>query len=122
MERFPEVSLALIRVASHPGFLDTRNDDRQTPLHLAVGTAQAKVARWLVVAGAKPGMRDIHGNSPMHIAASTGDLDCCRAITEEVTQKEVHDLALGYPQQPYQRFDMEQWNYDGEFLNLFCWL
>lgn len=114
IQEFPEAALALIRLAPHPRLLDTPNDDAQSPLHLAVATGQAKVARWLVVAGARPGPRNLHGDSPLHIAARTGDILCCKAITDAVHQQERDVLALSYVPQTYQAFNLDQWNYDGE--------
>lgn len=55
---FVEVALALIRAAPHPRLLDTPNDAALTPLHLAVATGQHPVARWLIIAGARPSPRN----------------------------------------------------------------
>lgn len=106
--------VALIRAAPHPRLLDTPNDDAQSPLHLAVATRQWRIARWLIVAGAKPCPRNLQGDSPLHICARTADLQSCKAITDPVTQHERDALALSYPPQPYQPCDVDQWNYDGE--------
>ncbi|XP_018334475.1 NF-kappa-B inhibitor cactus [Agrilus planipennis] len=114
VQRFPEVVLALIRAAPHPRLLDTPNDDALTPLHLAVVTGQWHIVRWLIVAGARPGPRNLRGDSPLHICAQTGDLQTCKAITNPVTQHERDSLALSYPAQPYHQVDLEQWNYDGQ--------
>lgn len=103
----------MIRAAPHPRLLDTRNDDALTPLHLAVATGQWRVARWLIIAGARPGPRNLRGDSPLHLAASLGDVSCCRAILDPVQEKERESLALCYPLQPYEPFDLEQWNFDG---------
>ncbi|XP_017774370.1 PREDICTED: NF-kappa-B inhibitor cactus [Nicrophorus vespilloides] len=107
-------ALAVIRVAPHPFLLDTLNDDAQSPLHLAVATGQWKIARWLIVAGARPSPRNICGDSPLHLAARNGDLDCCRAITDPVQQQERDLLGLRYPPSPYQYCEFDQWNYDGQ--------
>lgn len=114
IQEFPEVALALIRLAPHPRFLDTPNDDAQSPLHLAVATGQAKIARTLIVAGARPSPRNLHGDSPLHIAARTGDVSCCKAIADPVNQQERDALALSYLPQTYQPLNLDQWDYDGE--------
>lgn len=117
-ERVPEAALALIRAAPHPRLLDTRNDDALTPLHLAVVTRQWRIVRWLIIAGARPGPRNLRGNSPLHMAGSLGDVSCCNAILEPVQQHERESLALSYPVQPYEHYNLEQWNNDGKFA--FC--
>ncbi|XP_018571849.1 NF-kappa-B inhibitor cactus-like [Anoplophora glabripennis] len=114
VEGFVEVALALIRAAPHPRLLDTPNDDAQTPLHLAVETAQWRIARWLVVAGARPCPRDLQGDSPLHIAARAGDVKSIKAIADPVQQQERDALALSYQGHMYQPCDLDQWNYLGQ--------
>lgn len=114
VQGFAEVALALIRAAPHPRLLDTPNDAAQTPLHLAVETAQYPVARWLIIAGARPSPRDSQGDSPLHIAARLGDLNCVKAITEPVLPKHRDALALGYPAFPCEKPKLDQWNYLGQ--------
>ncbi|CAH1991417.1 unnamed protein product [Acanthoscelides obtectus] len=111
---FPEVALALIRIAPHPRLLDTPNDFAQTPLHLAVETGQWRIARWLRVAGARPCPRDKHGDSPLHLAARMDDAASIRALTEAVTKEEREMLALGYDIPAYQPCCYDQWNYLGQ--------
>nr|CAH7713546.1 unnamed protein product [Callosobruchus chinensis] len=111
---FPEVALALIRIAPHPRLLDTPNDYAQTPLHLAVETGQWRIARWLRVAGARPCPRDKHGDSPLHLAARLDDAASIRALTEPVTKEERELLALGYDVPTYQPCSYDQWNYLGQ--------
>lgn len=118
IQEFPEVALALIRLAPHPRFLDTPNDDAQSPLHLAVATGQVRVARTLIVAGARPSPRNLIGDSPLHIAARTGDISCCKAITDPVHQHERDVLALNYLPQTYQPPNLDQWNYEGKFTTV----
>ncbi|GJQ71353.1 putative positive regulation of antifungal peptide biosynthetic process [Trypoxylus dichotomus] len=111
---FPEMALVLIRATPVPRLLDTANDDEQTALHLAVATGQAQITRWLIVAGARPCPRNLQGDSPLHIAARLGDVQCCRAITDPVALQEREALNLSYPVQPYCPVDLDQWNYDGQ--------
>ncbi|XP_066246090.1 NF-kappa-B inhibitor cactus [Euwallacea similis] len=114
LHRFAEVALALIRVAPHPSLLDTRNDASQTPLHLAIGTEQYLVARWLIIAGARPCPRSSEGNSPLHLAVKLGNLNCVKAITDPVSFKSREALALSYKSIPCEKPNLEQWNYDGQ--------
>lgn len=118
VQGFLELVVALIRAAPHPRLLDTQNDDAQSPLHLAVMTGQWRIARWLIVAGAKPCPRNLQGDSPLHICARTGDIQSCKAIADPVTKHERDALALSYPIQNYQLCDFEQWNYEGRFLKI----
>uniref|UniRef100_A0A1A9V1H5 ANK_REP_REGION domain-containing protein n=1 Tax=Glossina austeni TaxID=7395 RepID=A0A1A9V1H5_GLOAU len=48
-----DVVAALICMAPHPCLLNIQNDDCQTPLHLAALTAQPKILRMLLIAGAE---------------------------------------------------------------------
>ena len=114
--RYEKVALALIRAAPSSQLLDTANDDAMTPLHLSVMTGQWRVVRWLIVAGAKPCPRNIRGDTPLHLAASLGDIYCCKAIVDPVHQQERDGIALEYPIHPYQKCDLDQLNYSGESL------
>ncbi|XP_018578962.1 NF-kappa-B inhibitor cactus isoform X2 [Anoplophora glabripennis] len=113
-EGFVDVALALIRAVPHPRLLDTPNDDAQTPLHLAVKTAQWRVARWLVVAGARPCPRDLQGDSPLHVAARLGDVKSVKAIADPVKKQEKDTLAFNSKGYKYQCCNLDQWNYLGE--------
>lgn len=110
--------LALIRKAPFPLLLDTPNDDAYAPIHIAVSLGNAKIVRWLIVAGAKPSPRNIRGDSPLHIAARNGDLSCCQAITTPIQPYERLSLGLQYDHQIYQQANLDQWNYQGRFSNI----
>ncbi|XP_056637822.1 NF-kappa-B inhibitor cactus [Diorhabda sublineata] len=114
VQGFLEVALALIRAVPHPKLLDTPNDHNQTPLHLAVETGQYKIARWLIVAGAKPCPRGPQGESPLHIAARKNDHRSVRAIAEPVQVQEREQLALSYQAHMCQPCDFDQWNFLGQ--------
>lgn len=115
VQGIPEAALALIRAAPHPRLLDTPNDDADSPLHLAVTTGQWRIVRWLIVAGSKPGPRNINGDSPLHLSARLADVQCCKAINDPVRQQERDSLLLNYsPPQQYQTSDLNQWNYEGK--------
>lgn len=115
---FRELTLALIRCAPYPYLLDIRNDDSNSPLHLAVATGQWHVARWLIIAGANPCPRDANGDSPLHLAAKANDCDCVKAIADAVKQQEKEQLALKYQGQVYRQCDFDQWNFMGKCLVL----
>jgi ankyrin only family protein len=87
----------------------------QTPLHLAVLTHQARIARCLLVAGANVDIRDRRGNTALHLACQIGDLECVKALTEPVTVAETNTANLQYAafmQQVPQ--NLEERNYDGK--------
>nr|XP_023029179.1 NF-kappa-B inhibitor cactus-like [Leptinotarsa decemlineata] len=113
-EGFVEVALALIRAAPLPELLEIRNNSGQTPLHLAVATGQANVARWLVVAGVDPCPRGFKGHSPFHIAALSNDTKSVQALAHPVQQQEKDQLALSYQVQEYLPCDLDQWNFLGQ--------
>nr|XP_054773081.1 nuclear factor NF-kappa-B p105 subunit-like [Lytechinus pictus] len=48
------------------------NHMKQTPLHLAVLTKQAKMVEVLMRCGANPNLQDHEGNTPLHLATRTG--------------------------------------------------
>jgi hypothetical protein len=86
----------------------------QTPLHLAVLTHQARIARCLVVAGANVDVRDRRGNTALHLACQIGDLECVKALMEPITVAETNTANLHYDavmQQLPQ--NLEERNYDG---------
>ena len=50
---YVDVVAALIRMAPHPCLFNIQNDEAHTPLHLATLTAQPKIIRMLLIAGAE---------------------------------------------------------------------
>lgn len=72
----------MIDVSKNTDFLNTQNDQRQTPLHLAVITNQADVCQRLLVSGCDPMLVDNSGDTPLHIACRHGNLLCFSVITQ----------------------------------------
>lgn len=115
IKEFIEVVYSLVRMVPHPSYLDIRNDECQTPLHLAVLTRQPRMVRRLLCAGASPEVRDRHGNTALHLAVAGGDISCVRALTEPITVAETNAAELRYT--PYTRNTAantrDLYNYDG---------
>lgn len=115
IQGFIEVVFNLIRMAPHPCFLDIRNSVVQCPLHLAVLTHQPRIARRLVVCGADPARLDSNGNTALHLACHSGDLECVRALTHPITVAEISAAEARHPSFTRQLpQDLEEINYDGE--------
>ncbi|XP_072313208.1 nuclear factor of kappa light polypeptide gene enhancer in B-cells inhibitor, alpha b isoform X2 [Eucyclogobius newberryi] len=72
----------IIELSKNTDFLDAQNDQRQTPLHLAVITNQASVCERLLVAGCDPTFVDANGDTALHIACRHGNLPCFSVITQ----------------------------------------
>ncbi|PNF37277.1 hypothetical protein B7P43_G00429 [Cryptotermes secundus] len=115
IQGFIEVVYSLIRIIPHPWYLNILNDVFQAPLHLAVLTHQARIARCLLVAGATVDIRDRRGNTALHLACQIGDLECVKALTEPVTVAETKTANLQYAafQQQVPQ-NLEERNYDGQ--------
>lgn len=88
---YVNVIAALIRMAPHPCLLDIQNDEAQSALHIATLTAQPLVIRMLLVAGAEPTLRDRNGNTPLHLACISGDLQCVKALTIPISSSELQE-------------------------------
>ncbi|XP_046589763.1 NF-kappa-B inhibitor cactus [Neodiprion lecontei] len=112
-QSFLEVALPLIKMAPHPCLLDILNDQHLSPLHVAVLTRQARIVRSLVLAGANPALRDMNGNTPLHLACTSGDLTCARALTDPLSSSEKRSAPPGGPA-PAIPQDLEQRNYQGQ--------
>lgn len=103
----------LLRVAAR-SWLDIQNDLGQTPLHLSVLTGQPEVTRRLLVAGAQPGIRDIEGNTPLHLACLYSRTACAKALLTPLSAAELQQSSpaaqavIKIPQ------DLEQWNFNGK--------
>jgi len=91
---FVEVVFALIRMAPHPSYLDIQNNELYAPLHIAVLMNQPGMVRRLVVAGATSEIRDLEGNTPLHLAAKRGYLECAEALLRSVSNQELREAAV----------------------------
>ena len=95
---YVEVVHALIRMAPHPDYLSIQNNAMYAPLHIAVLQNQPNVARRLVIAGARLDIRDHEGNTPLHLAARRGNLECGEALLNPISVQETQSAASLYAQ------------------------
>ena len=132
---FVDVVYALIRMAPHPDYLSIQNRALYSPLHIAVLQNQPAVVRRLVVAGARLDVRDREGNTPLHLAARRGNLECGEALLKPVSVQEMANQQASqvlYSQLPVDVIDL--CNHAGEacvhlaamgghaaFLRFLCW-
>lgn len=80
----------MIDLSKNTDFLNTQNDQRQTPLHLAVITNQADVCLRLLESGCDPTLVDDSGDTPLHIACRHGNLMCFSVITQNCQPAHLH--------------------------------
>ncbi|XP_072221485.1 nuclear factor of kappa light polypeptide gene enhancer in B-cells inhibitor, alpha b [Leuresthes tenuis] len=80
----------MIDLSRKTDFLNTQNDLRQTPLHLAVITNQPDVCHSLLASGCDPTLVDNSGDTPLHIACRHGNLHCFSVITQSCRAEHLH--------------------------------
>uniref|UniRef100_A0A3Q3VTI5 NF-kappa-B inhibitor alpha n=1 Tax=Mola mola TaxID=94237 RepID=A0A3Q3VTI5_MOLML len=86
----------MIELSRNTDFLNIQNDQRQTPLHLAVITDQADVCQRLLVSGCDPTMVDDSGDTPLHIACRHGNLPCFSVITQNCRPEQLHAVMAAF--------------------------
>ncbi|XP_078089927.1 nuclear factor of kappa light polypeptide gene enhancer in B-cells inhibitor, alpha b [Mustelus asterias] len=73
-------------------YLHQQNNLKQTPMHLAVITQQPEVLRALLWAGGDLGLRDINGNTPLHIACEMNLALYVKTISDFLTRHDIRNL------------------------------
>nr|AWD92943.1 cactus [Plutella xylostella] len=91
----------LVRVCPDKDWLNVPNDFGQTALHLAAMSGHAVVTRMLVMAGASLGIRDLVGNTPLHVAAAAGYVGCLQALLAPAPEQQQRRLASTLNQKNY---------------------
>ncbi|KAJ0008799.1 hypothetical protein NQD34_016214 [Periophthalmus magnuspinnatus] len=86
----------IIELSKNTDFLDTQNDQRQTPLHLAVITNQASVCERLLAGGCDPTLVDSNGDTALHIACRHGNLPCFSVITQNCLPHHLNTAMAAY--------------------------
>lgn len=76
--------------------VDLVNDDKMTPLHLALRENNLEIIEILLAFGADPAVRDRRGNNAFHMAAVTGDAEVMRAIARSARKRgDINDFGNG---------------------------
>ena len=60
----------------------------QTPLHLAVRDNSVEIIEMLVAFGANPSIRDIRGNSSLHMATAIRSSESLKILAESLASKD----------------------------------
>ena len=81
--------------------LNIKNNLSQTALYLACFIGDHIIVKLLMEAGAKPELRDYHGNTPLHVACHHGNIECVKALCERFSLNSLKDYISCY-------------NYDGK--------
>ena len=132
---FTEVVFALIRMAPHPDFLDIQNNELYAPLHIAVLMNQPNMVRRLIVAGATSDIRDLEGNTPLHLASKRGYLECAEALLRSISTEELKEACVNASSSHLSLHKiLDTKNYQGEhsvhlatfgqhynFIRFLCW-
>lgn len=127
-----DVADTLIRLCPRPEYLSIQNRQSYSPLHIAVLQNQPAIVRSLIVHGASITSADREGNTPLHLAAIRGYLECGEALLKPISVVEVENQAVVANHKPEGVVD--RCNYYGEqpvhlsamgghcrFLQFLCW-
>jgi len=111
---FTEVVFALIRMAPNCSYLDVQNNELWAPLHIAVLMNHPNIVRRLVVAGATTDIRDLEGNTPLHLASKRGFLECAEALLRSISVDELKDVSANSHPRDNLHLILDLKNYNGE--------
>ena len=89
-----DVVEVLVRMVPNPQLLSLQNNQGYSPLHIAVLQNQPAFARRLVVAGAKLDLKDDEGNTPLHLTARRGYVECAEALLRPIAIQESSPTSL----------------------------
>lgn len=87
-------------------------------MHLAALTGQSIIVRRLLVSGATIDLRNLDGETALHVSCSRGDLDSAKAILRPISPSEVIEANLDHYMPQIQGSNMltliHDMNYEGE--------
>jgi len=111
---FTEVVFALIRMAPDCSYLDAQNNELWAPLHIAVLMNHPNIVRRLVVAGATTDIRDLEGNTPLHLASKRGYTECAEALLRSIQVDELKEVSATIQPRDNLHLILDLKNYNGE--------
>lgn len=85
----------LLRVNRQQGYLDSRDKEGRTPLHLAASKGLLESAKVLIGAGAQVDGRSKDGRTALFRAAANGDCEMVKMLVEMGADPTVTELRLG---------------------------
>lgn len=68
--------------------IDLINEEKLTPLHLAVRDNSVEIIEMLVAFGANPSIKDFRGNTSLHMATAIRSSESLKLLAESVTSKD----------------------------------
>merc|ERR1711902_174342 len=109
--------------------------DGDCQLHLAILVNQPNMVRRLIVAGATSDIRDLEGNTPLHLASKRGYLECAEALLRSISTEELKEACVNASSSHLSLHKiLDTKNYQGEhsvhlatfgqhynFIRFLCW-
>ncbi|XP_014210236.1 NF-kappa-B inhibitor cactus-like [Copidosoma floridanum] len=102
-------------IGARSDLLDLPNSDVHTALHLSTLSGSSSVTRQLVLSGANAKLQTEDGNTPLHLACMSNDLDCLAALTSPFTPEELPALHEDTQNRPRPDFNLETKNCQGRY-------
>ena len=81
-----EAAELLVNAKAELGLAATRAGYDETPLHVACGNGDAKIAQLLVTAGADVNLKDVCGRTPLEVATFNDAVECAKIIAPLTTE------------------------------------
>lgn len=85
VQKREDVVSELLQCLLPPGYVNFRDSQYRTALHLAVLSDQPEMLKDLLKAGANPFSRDLNGETPLHIACASGFITCVKTLVTLIT-------------------------------------
>lgn len=72
--------------------IDLINEDKMTPLHLAIRDNSLEIIEILLAFGANPAVKDRRGNTSLHMATAAKSTDILSMLVKNVEARDVNSL------------------------------